>query len=83
MTGHVTVQVLEWVVDAFGFASNWLLTGRRRAGWVLSLAGQVVWLGVAVPTGQWAFVLASLVYGAVAVRGWVAWRRPVEAVSAP
>lgn len=79
MTSHA-VQALEWVVDVLGFTSSWLLAGRRRAGWGFSLAGQVVWFGVAVPTGQWAFVFASAVYGAIAVRGWLAWR-PVEAVT--
>lgn len=81
----MTVQLLEWVIDALGLASAWLLASQRRTGWAVSLAAQLVWLVVAVLTGQWAFVVASIVYGTVAVRGWRRWRPTVtgEAVSSP
>lgn len=71
----MTVQVLEWLIDALGVASGWLLSSRRRAGWLMSVVSEVVWLVVAVGTHQWAFVASSVVYGAIAVRGWVRWRR--------
>lgn len=71
----VVLQAAEWGVDALGFASTWLLGSHHRAGWALNIAAQIVWLLVAVPTHQWAFVVASFVYGAAAVRGWARWRR--------
>lgn len=81
MTHSWIFQALEWLVDGLGFASTWLLGSHHRAGWSLNVAAQAVWLAVAIPTHQWAFVAASFVYGAGAVRGWVRWRRPVEAVT--
>ncbi|HEX3781744.1 MAG TPA: nicotinamide mononucleotide transporter [Pseudonocardiaceae bacterium] len=73
----MTVQLLEWLIDALGLVSGWLLTSRSRAGWWFALAAQAVWLVVAVATGQWAFVAASVVYGGIAVRGLLSWGRHV------
>jgi hypothetical protein len=68
------VQVLEWGITALGFLASWLLAGRNRYGWAASIACQLVWLYVAWVTRQWAFVPGTFVYGALAVRGWRAWK---------
>lgn len=77
------VQVLEWVIDTLGLASGLLLGSRRRSGWIVSIAAELVWLAVAWWTHQWAFVASSFVYGAVAVRGWRQWKRTEPAPVVP
>lgn len=64
----------EWTITLLGVTSGWLIGQRNRVGFVASLAAQSLWLAVAADTAQWAFVPTSIIYGALAVRGWWRWR---------
>jgi hypothetical protein len=69
------ITAAEWLITGLGFLSSWLLGRRNRYGWVAGVAVQIIWLYVATATRQWAFVPASFVYGALALRGWRTWSK--------
>jgi hypothetical protein len=61
-----------YVLAAVGVAGLWLAGSGRRVGWAVGVAGQVLWVGYAVATGQPGFLLSAGVYGATYARAW--WR---------
>lgn len=52
------------------------LSGRKlKAGWLLGLFTQVIWVLYAVATKQYPFILASLGYGSIYAKNYLAWSR--------
>lgn len=72
------ISALEWIITVLGLGSTWLLSRRNRYGWIANAASQVVWLYVAIVTGQWPFVVLSFVYGYLSWQGWSKWSDRLE-----
>jgi hypothetical protein len=67
---QVWVLALQWTITALGVVYLYL-SGRkswqvRRLGWTVALLTQPIWLGYAIATQQYAFILTSVLYGTVA-----------------
>lgn len=56
---------------------GWLLVTveRRRAGFTVGVATQLLWVTYAVVTRQWGFIVSALLFGAINVLGLVRLRR--------
>lgn len=54
-----------WLLSAVGVLGLYLAGSGRRAGWLVGLAAQGLWITYAVSTRQWGFIPASLCYAAV------------------
>lgn len=62
---------MSFVIATIGITAMFLAgyDGRRRAaGWALGLLNQVIWIGYALATQQYGFIIGAVVYGAVMVR---------------
>lgn len=61
-------------LSAGGLCGAWLLTERRRVGWLVYAVLNVCWVVYAVASEQWGFLPTSLVFIAMNARGYVRWR---------
>jgi hypothetical protein len=62
---------MSYLIAGIGILSMWLCGGGRRAraaGFALGLVNQCIWVGYAVWTAQYGFIVGALVYGAVCCR---------------
>ena len=76
----MTLAVGSVLLALLNLTSATLLAERRRAGWLVALAAQVPWSWYDLRTGQLGFLLLTLVYVPVYVRGW---RKARRAASGP
>ncbi|NNC11441.1 nicotinamide mononucleotide transporter [Planctomonas sp. JC2975] len=77
-----TEDSVSWggaVVVAALFVQLAALARGLVTGWWVVLAGAVVSLGLAAASGSWAGAIVSAAAGALAVYGWVQWRRDARA----
>ena len=72
----MTLAVASVVLALLNLTSATLIAEGRRAGWLVALAAQVPWSWYDLRTGQIGFLLLTLVYVPVYVRGWRTARRP-------
>lgn len=64
----------SWTLAAVGLVGIWLTGSRRRIGFLLGVAAQVLWIAYAAATNQPGFFVTAIAYGFVYARGWWAWR---------
>jgi hypothetical protein len=72
----MTLAVGSVLLALLNLTSATLLAEGRRAGWLVALAAQVPWSWYDLRTGQLGFLLLTLVYVPVYIRGWRTARRP-------
>lgn len=72
----MTLAVASVVLALLNLTSAALIAERRRIGWLVALAAQVPWSWYDLRTGQVGFLLLTLVYVPVYIRGWRTARRP-------
>lgn len=68
----------SYLLAAVGVFGLWLLTRKDRRGYFVGVFAQALWIGYAIVTEQYGFILAALAYGAVNVRGIRAWGKERE-----
>jgi hypothetical protein len=72
-------QWWSWVLTAIGVTGLFLAGSHRRAGWVIGLGAQGLWITYAVVTRQYGFVASAFAYGWVYLRNYRKWTsRSVE-----
>lgn len=72
----------SFLLTAVGILGLWLAGSRRRIGWAIGVAAQVLWISYAVATSQWGFILSAVAYGTVYARNMLKWRRETSDESA-
>ena len=72
----MTLAVASMALALLNLTSATLIAEGRRAGWLVALAAQVPWSWYDLQTGQIGFLLLTLAYVPVYVRGWRTGRRP-------
>jgi hypothetical protein len=80
----MTLALWSLVLSLLNLASATLIAERHRAGWLVALAAQIPWSWYDLRTGQLGFLLLTVMYVPVYVRGWCTARRsnrPAAAVS--
>lgn len=50
------------MLAGIGVIGLWIAAHRPRIGWWFNIAAQVVWIGYAVTTQQWGFLIAAAAY---------------------
>lgn len=68
-------QYWSWALTAVGVFGLYLAGRRNPFGWFVGLCAQVLWVGYAIDTHQWGFIVSALSYGtvyAVNLRSWSA-----------
>jgi len=76
----VLAQALAWVATFAGLASTWQTGKKRKSGWVFGIACSVLWVVVNAQVGLVAGVVSSIIAGTLAVKNWLAWRKPKGSV---
>jgi uncharacterized MAPEG superfamily protein len=72
----MTLAVASVLLALLNLLSATLIAERCRVGWLVALAAQVPWTWYDIRTGQIGFLLLTLVYVPVYVRGWRTARQP-------
>lgn len=67
------------VLAAVGIFGLYVAGRRLWWGWLVGLGAQLLWVGYAVATQQWGFILSAFAYGWVYGRNALAWRRDQQA----
>lgn len=68
------MQYWSYILTAVGLLGIYLAGKKNRAGWLVGLAAQVLWVAYAIVTRQWGFILSSVAYGTIYARNWRLWR---------
>jgi len=66
----MTLALWSLLLSLLNLGSATLIAERRRAGWLVALACQVPWSWYDLRTGQLGFLLLTVMYVPVYVRGW-------------
>jgi hypothetical protein len=66
----MTLAVASVLLALLNLTSATLVADGRRVGWLVALAAQVPWSWYDLRTGQIGFLLLTLVYVPVYLRGW-------------
>jgi len=66
----MTLALGSVLLSLLNLASSALIAERRRAGWLVALAAQIPWTWYDLWTRQLGFLLLTLIYVPVYVRGW-------------
>jgi len=69
----------SYVLAAGGILGIWLAGRKNLWGWALGLSMQVLWVGFAIVTAQYGFLLSAAGYGWVYWHNWSKWRREQRA----
>ena len=70
--------MLGWIGNAMLFVAVWQLGNKRRWAFLLTFAGDMVWLVASLrsESEEWAaMVFSCVVFGALALRNWWVWGR--------
>lgn len=66
----MTLALGSVLLSLLNIASAALIAERRRAGWLVALAAQIPWTWYDLWTRQLGFLLLTLIYVPVYLRGW-------------
>lgn len=65
----------SWGLSIVGITGIYLAGSKNKIGWLIGIFAQFLWITFAIQTKQYGFILASLCYGAVYLRNYLAWRK--------
>lgn len=74
----MTLTLVSVLLALLNLASAALIADRRRVGWLVALGAQIPWTWYDVWTRQFGFLLLTLLYVPVYVRGWRTARHPAD-----
>jgi hypothetical protein len=78
----MTLALWSLLLSLLNLASATLIAERRRVGWLVALACQIPWSWYDLRTGQLGFLLLTVMYVPVYVRGWRSARPPNRTATA-
>ena len=68
----------SYILSGLGIISL-ILTGRKLAiGWLVGLTNSVLWIIYALTTGNYGFIISSVVFIVVQIRNYRAWNKPTD-----
>lgn len=71
-------MIWSYILSGLGIITM-LLTGRKLAiGWLVGLTNSVLWIIYALTTGNYGFIISSLVFIVVQIRNYLAWTKPTD-----
>lgn len=75
VTSLQTYYGADWASMLTGFAAAWMITNKNKTGFVLMVFSMILAAATAVIAGQYGFIAANIINIAIAVRGYINWRR--------
>jgi hypothetical protein len=66
---------------ACALVGYWLVGQKRPVGWLVNIGTQVIWVGYALATHQYGFLLTAACFTVLFSRNWWTWRRPTAPVA--
>ena len=68
-------QWWSWLLTAVGLLGLWLAGSHKRLGWAIGVGAQALWIGYALHTQQYGFIVSACAYAFVYARNYQAWAR--------
>ena len=65
---------LDWLSMLSGFLGAWLITERKRTGFLFMIASVLMALATALMAEQYGFVVANMINIMISIRGFIKWR---------
>lgn len=75
MSDLIPFWAWSWLLTSVGITGLFLAGSKKKIGWALGIAVQVLWIAYALATEQLGFVVSALVYAGVYARNWLRWHR--------
>lgn len=66
-------QWWSWLLAVNGLLGLWHVAFHARRGWIMLIGNEVLWVGYAVTTRQWGFIVMACAYAAVYVIAYRKW----------
>ena len=79
----MTLPLGSVLLSLLNLASTTLIAERRRTGWLVALAAQLPWTWYDLWTRQFGFLMLTIFYVPIYVRGWRKAPRPGHPTSGP
>jgi hypothetical protein len=76
MTG---AQIWPWVLSAVSLTGFWFVGKKIRAGWLINLSGEVLWLTWSVLYHQYGFIMSVVPFTFIYALNWHRWRPAAKA----
>jgi hypothetical protein len=73
MTAMSEYHGVDWAAMCLTFTAIYLLGSKRRAGFVIMMAGNLLWCAIGTWADSYAMVIANLGFLAMNVRGFAKW----------
>lgn len=67
---------IDWLAMCLTFSAIYLLGSKRRTGFVIMMAGNVLWCAIGAWAHSYAMIIANLGFFAMNLRGFVKWSAP-------
>ena len=71
----MTVSILAWIALIVELFGNWVVGDRIRWGFLIKLAGSLLWLSVGILSAINGLTVSAIVGGGISIRNYLAWRR--------
>ena len=75
MSDLIPFWAWSWLLTSVGITGLFLAGSKKKIGWALGIAVQVLWMAYALATAQLGFVVSALIYAGVYARNWWRWHR--------
>jgi len=72
------VSEIGWLASLMLVAGLWLMGDRKWWGFAFTVAGELIWVAVAISRGMYDLAAVCFVFAAVAGRNLLAWRAQDE-----
>ena len=63
----------SYLLTAVGVFGLWVVGRKDRRGFMIGIGAQALWVGYAVATHQWGFIISAIAYGWVNIRNLRLW----------
>jgi hypothetical protein len=74
---------VDWLAMCLTFTAIYLLGGKRRAGFVVMMTGNLLWCAIGTWAHSYAMIIANLGFLAMNIRGYVKWADPHASAASP
>lgn len=68
------IEIMPWLLSLFTIGNIWLLGKKRRAGFMVGLAAQPLWLAFDFSVGAYGLMPLGLILGYLYIKGWRNWK---------
>ena len=68
------ITIISLATSVGTLSVMYLLSSKRRAAWLVSLANQSLWFWLIYLTEAWGLLPLSICMTVIAVRGWIKWK---------